>query len=93
MRIKYIVDVYKKSAQTFAQKYQCTMTSMKEALSDDEINAIIICTTSKTHATIITAAAAAGKDIFCEKPLAMSVAETVECLNAVKKNNVLLYCG
>ncbi|HEX8966455.1 MAG TPA: Gfo/Idh/MocA family oxidoreductase, partial [Chloroflexota bacterium] len=48
----------------------------REALDQPGIDAVIIATPTSTHASLVAAAARAGEAIFCEKPLALSVAET-----------------
>ncbi len=65
----------------------------REVLSDPEVDAVLICTSTDTHAEIIRAAAAAGKHIFCEKPLALDLAEIDSVLAAVKEAGVILQVG
>jgi len=50
-------------------------TSLDELLRDDAVQAVLIATPSDTHAELAIAAAEASKQIFCEKPLALTVAE------------------
>jgi len=57
------------------------------------VHAVFISTTSHTHMDIITAAAKAKKNVFVEKPLALSAADTRKCVDAAKENGVVLYCG
>ena len=49
----------------------------------DGVDAVVIATPTKTHLPLVIAAAAAGKAIFCEKPLALTVADTRATLDAV----------
>ena len=46
----------------------------REILADPEIAAVLICSSTDTHADFVVAAARAGKHIFCEKPVDLSVA-------------------
>jgi myo-inositol 2-dehydrogenase/D-chiro-inositol 1-dehydrogenase len=62
-------------------------------LDDPEIDAIVICSSTNTHAQIIEEAAAAGKQIFCEKPIDLSLARTDEALAAVERAGVKLQIG
>jgi len=64
-----------------------------ELLADPAIDAILIATSTDTHAFIIKDVAAAGKDIFCEKPLALDLAKIDDALAMVKKANVKLQVG
>jgi predicted dehydrogenase len=58
-------------------------------VADPEIDVVDINTANDTHAEIAIAAARAGKDILCEKPLAMNVREAEAMLAAVKKADVV----
>lgn len=55
----------------------------RELLSRDDIDAVDICTPNNSHHEIALAAAAAGKHIYCEKPLAMNVLEAASMAQAV----------
>jgi predicted dehydrogenase len=63
-------------------------TDWREVVNDPEIDIIDIGTSNLTHAEIGIAAAKAGKHIFCEKPLAMNVAEAKKMLEAARKAGV-----
>ncbi|MFW5798972.1 MAG: Gfo/Idh/MocA family protein, partial [Planctomycetota bacterium] len=58
----------------------------KKVLERDDIDIVDIVTPNNTHAEIAVAAAKAGKIVFCEKPLAMDVAECKKVVDAVKKS-------
>jgi myo-inositol 2-dehydrogenase/D-chiro-inositol 1-dehydrogenase len=64
-----------------------------ELLADKSIEAVLIATSTDTHAMIVKDAAAAGKQIFCEKPLAPELADIKDMLAAVKKAGVKLQVG
>jgi myo-inositol 2-dehydrogenase/D-chiro-inositol 1-dehydrogenase len=64
-----------------------------DLLKDPEIGAIVICSSTDTHADFIIAAARAGKHIFCEKPIDMAVHRARAALDAVKKAGVKLQIG
>lgn len=65
----------------------------KELTDDPDIDAVLICSSTDTHAQIIIEAAQSGKHIFCEKPIATSVPRIVEALSAVKSAGVKLQVG
>ena len=65
----------------------------RELLARQEIDAVTVATPDHWHALIAVAAARAGKDIYCEKPLANSVAEGRAVCEAVKKNRRILQTG
>lgn len=67
--------------------------SAEAALALPEVDAVIIATVTSQHASVVIAAAEAGKAIFSEKPLALSLAETHAALTAVKRAGVPLQVG
>ena len=64
-----------------------------EIFARPEIDAVVIATPTSTHAELVVAAAQAGKAIFCEKPLALSLEQTHAALAAVQRAGVLLQVG
>ncbi|AKP68464.1 oxidoreductase [Companilactobacillus ginsenosidimutans] len=70
-------------------------TDYHEILNNPDIDTVFVFTSTDTHEQIVTDAANAGKNIFCEKPLSMSHDEeaSLDVLRAVKKNNVKLQIG
>lgn len=64
-----------------------------EILDDPAIEGILICSATPTHARIIGEAAAAGKHIFCEKPIALNVPDIDHALDAVVRAGVTLQIG
>jgi myo-inositol 2-dehydrogenase/D-chiro-inositol 1-dehydrogenase len=92
----YVVDIDTARVAEVAKMYGCTplhTNDIETALKDPKVHAVFISTTSHTHFDIIVAAAKAGKNIFCEKPLALSAKETQVCVEEAKKAGVVLYCG
>ncbi len=65
----------------------------RAVLEDKQIQAVLICSSTDTHAQLIEAAAAAGKHIFCEKPIALDLHKIDHALAAVKKAGVKLMVG
>ncbi|HUT51880.1 MAG TPA: inositol 2-dehydrogenase [bacterium] len=62
-------------------------------LADKDIQAVLICSSTDTHADLVVAAAKAGKHIFCEKPVDLTVAKVRAALDAVQKAGVKLQVG
>jgi len=67
--LQYIVDPRKEAAEAFAAEVRATAVSADEALSDPQLDAVVIASSTDTHLDLCIAAAAAGKAIWCEKPL------------------------
>jgi predicted dehydrogenase len=63
------------------------------ALADPRIDAVVLCTPHRAHAAQIVAAARAGKHVFCEKPLTLSLAEARDAVAACRDAGVVLGIG
>lgn len=59
-------------------------TDYKEIINDPEIDAVLVCSSTDTHAPISIEAINAGKHVFCEKPLANTVDKILEIADALK---------
>jgi len=90
-----ICDIKLDVAQAVADKLgiQRVVQDYHELLADKDIEAILIATSTDTHAFIMKDVAAAGKHIFCEKPLSMDLESIDEALAAVEKAKVKLQVG
>ena len=64
-----------------------------ELINHPDIQAIIVCSSTSTHADFTIAAAKAGKHIFCEKPIDLSVQKGLEAIKTAKKHKVKLQLG
>ena len=64
-----------------------------DVITDPDVEAVWICSPSQFHADQIKACAANGKHVFCEKPIATDLAETVEAINACNEAGVKLMIG
>jgi predicted dehydrogenase len=65
----------------------------REVLARGDVDTVMIATPDHWHAHIAIAAARAGKDIYCEKPLAASIGESLAVRNTVRAENRVLQCG
>ena len=90
-----ICDIRLEVAQQVADELgiQRVVKDYHELLQDNEIEAVLIATSTNTHADIIMDSAIAGKHIFCEKPLALELDRIDEALSAVEKASVKLQVG
>jgi len=74
--LTYLVDSSAEARATAQRLYGCqAVATLEEALADPAVDAVVLATPARTHHDLATAALAAGKHVFIEKPLAMSVAE------------------
>lgn len=68
-------------------------SSLEEALERVEFDAVVISTPTFTHRPLVLRAASAGKHIFCEKPMALTLRECDEMIEVTDRNAVLLQIG
>jgi len=94
-RVVAVADIVIEAAQALAAVYGIPHVTQdyREIVNDPKIEAVLICTSTNTHAEIIKSAAAAKKHIFCEKPLALNLWEIDEVLETVEKAGVILQVG
>ena len=88
-----VADAMPKAAEDIAAKYGCAVKSIEDILASSEIDAVVICTPTDTHADLIEKFSRAGKAIFCEKPIDLSVKRVKECLAVVAANKTTLMVG
>jgi predicted dehydrogenase len=62
-----------------------------ELLQDKDVEAVVIVTSTSTHKEVVMDAARAGKAIFCEKPMSLSLPDAYEMLHAVEKAGVFFH--
>lgn len=88
--LKAICDCSAEKANAFAETwgFESIETDWRKLLARKDIDIVDICTPNNTHKELAMAAAAAGKMIICEKPLAMNSAEGHEMVEAVEKAGV-----
>lgn len=94
--LKAVCSRSENKVRSFAEQwgYETIETDWRAVIARTDIDAIDICTPNDTHAEIAIAAAAAGKMILCEKPLARNNAEAQQMVDAVEKagvNNTVWY--
>ena len=89
-RLRVICGTDRHKLERAAAQYgwEETETDWRRVVERADIDIVDICTPNHLHAAQAIAAAAAGKHIICEKPLANSVAETREVVNAVERAGV-----
>ena len=93
VRLRYVVDVNTEAARKLAARYGARVVSENEAFADREVGAVLIASSTDTHARLAIAAARAGKAIFCEKPIDLSLKKVDDCLAEVEKAGVPMFVG
>jgi myo-inositol 2-dehydrogenase/D-chiro-inositol 1-dehydrogenase len=93
VQLDAICDPSAEAASDLAQSLGAKVSTIEAVLADKQIDAIAICSPTTTHSDLITRAAAAGKHIFCEKPVDLSVPRAQACAEAVKAAGVACMIG
>jgi len=93
-RLTWVIDLDLRAAETLAGKHGAHAgRDLGEALADQAVGAVMVCTPPRTHAPIIEAAARAGKAIFCEKPIDLDPARVDACADVLAQTRVPFCVG
>jgi len=96
VRVKYACDLLPEKAESLKKKYpkiENVITDYKIALADEEVDAVFVLTPNYAHYTVTMDALAAGKHVFCEKPITVNYALSVEMAKAAEKQGKILNIG
>ena len=91
--LKYVCDPMAGAAAELAHKHGAQVAQVDAVFADPSINVVAIASSTDTHSDLISRAAAAGKHIFCEKPVDLSVPRARACAAAVKAAGVACMIG
>src|SRR5688572_1809335 len=95
-RIRFVrgVDAAPDKLREFAARHDLPLCSdLSEALADPAIQAVVLTTPHSLHRPMVEAAARAGKQVFCEKPLALNSADATAMIEACRRAGVVLGVG
>ena len=88
-----VADAFPAAAQAIADQYGCDVRSIEAIETAKDIDAVVICTPTDTHADLIERFVKAGKAVFCEKPIDLSLARVKQCLEVVRAHKGTLMVG
>ncbi|MDI7860754.1 inositol 2-dehydrogenase [Rhizobiaceae bacterium n13] len=88
-----VADAFPAAAQAIADAYGCEVRTIEAIETAKDIDAVVICTPTDTHADLIERFARAGKAIFCEKPVDLDADRVKACLKVVKETGAKLMVG
>ena len=88
-----VADTDAAAAQALARLHGASVAPAQQAIADNSIDALLIASTTDTHADLIEAGARAGKPIFCEKPLDLDLERAARCLAVADEAGILLHLG
>ncbi|MFO1208865.1 MAG: inositol 2-dehydrogenase [Amaricoccus sp.] len=92
-RLVAVADAMAPAAEALAAQYGAEVRTIDAIEAAGDIDAVVICTPTDTHADLIERFARAGKAIFCEKPIDLDVARVKACLAVVKETGARLMVG
>jgi myo-inositol 2-dehydrogenase / D-chiro-inositol 1-dehydrogenase len=92
-RLHIVVDPDRAAAEQLAGRYGAAVGSEAEALTDPTIDAVVIASSTDTHADLVEAASRAGKAVFCEKPLDLERSRAEACVAVAQECGVPLMVG
>jgi myo-inositol 2-dehydrogenase/D-chiro-inositol 1-dehydrogenase len=93
VKLKYVVDVSAPAAAELAQRHAAKAADVDSVLKDSAVSAVVIASSTDTHADLIMRAAAAGKAIFCEKPVDLALERARACTDTIARARVLCMIG
>lgn len=92
-RLVAVFDIDADAAAAVAAANGAQTRSVEAILAADDVDAILICTPTDTHADLIEAGIAAGKAVFCEKPVDLSAERVRTCLTRIAGQSPPLMIG
>lgn len=93
LALERIKTNYEKNSQLGTYSEVPVYTDFRELLARKDVDAVVIATPDHWHAAMAVRAAEAGKDIYCEKPLALTVKEGRAMVDAARKYNRVFQTG
>jgi myo-inositol 2-dehydrogenase/D-chiro-inositol 1-dehydrogenase len=93
LHLAYVADVNVEAAAAIGAELGARAIGVEEAIAAADVDAVVICTPTDTHAELIDRAAAAGKAIFCEKPIDLDAGRIRRSLEGVARAGVTLMIG
>jgi myo-inositol 2-dehydrogenase/D-chiro-inositol 1-dehydrogenase len=92
-RLVAVADPVAEAARRVADAWGCDIRSIEEIEKSGDVDAVIICTPTDTHADLIERFVRAGKAVFCEKPVDLSLSRVRDCLKVVADTKATLMVG
>lgn len=88
-----VADAFADAANALAAQYGAEVRSISQIEAASDIDAVVICTPTDTHADLIERFSRAGKAIFCEKPIDLDAERVRACLKVVEETGAKLMVG
>jgi myo-inositol 2-dehydrogenase/D-chiro-inositol 1-dehydrogenase len=94
-RLQAVNDVIRGAAERHAARFNIPVIydDYRQLLASQDVDAVLVCVPTQLHEEITLAAAEAGKHIFCQKPMALTVEQCERMTQAAESNGVVLQVG
>lgn len=92
-RLAAVADASEQAASAISAAYGAEIRSVEAIEAARDIDAVIVCTPTDTHADLIERFARAGKAVFCEKPIDLDIGRVEACLAVVAREKATLMVG
>jgi myo-inositol 2-dehydrogenase/D-chiro-inositol 1-dehydrogenase len=92
-KLLYVADTKPDAARALAEPLGARQAGVDEVFSDPKVDAVLIASSTGSHADLSIAAARAGKAIFCEKPVDLTLRKVDLCIREAKKARVPMFVG
>jgi inositol 2-dehydrogenase len=94
-RLVFVSDVLEDRTRTLGDELGVSSWSIdyRDMLANKAVEAVFVTSPTSTHREVVIAAAQAGKAIFCEKPIALTLEDTDQMLAAIDRTGVMFQAG
>jgi myo-inositol 2-dehydrogenase / D-chiro-inositol 1-dehydrogenase len=89
-----VYDIHEPAARKMGEELGVTVaSSVEEVLASDQVDAVLIATSTPTHADLLERSVAAGKPVLCEKPIDLNLDRVRKCANVIADSTVPIMLG
>ncbi|HEY8509323.1 MAG TPA: inositol 2-dehydrogenase [Steroidobacteraceae bacterium] len=92
-KLAYVADADAAAARALADRWSAKTISLDEAVTAQDVDAVLIASSTDTHADWIERCAEAGRPVLCEKPLDLDINRATACLKRAQQAGIPLYLG
>ncbi|MFQ0815210.1 inositol 2-dehydrogenase [Brucella anthropi] len=92
-RLIAVADANEEAARAIADSAGAEVRTIDAIEKSDDIDAVLICTPTNTHADLIERFSRAGKAVFCEKPIDLDIARVRACLDVIRETGAKVMLG
>lgn len=86
VKLVYVCDPFEEAAAKVAEKWGATVVGVDRIFAAKDVQAVVIASTTSTHASLLSQAHKANKIVFCEKPISLDFAEAAAAVAQLNKD-------